>query len=126
MERLFFFALAISFLAVSCTGQPSATDADVLPPTDYAKKMAELGEVQLIDVRTPGEYEAGHLDGAILIDFTKADFMERIEAQCDKRKPVMLYCQVGGRSGKALARLKAAGFEAVYDLQGGYAAWARR
>ncbi|TXB62910.1 rhodanese-like domain-containing protein [Phaeodactylibacter luteus] len=88
--------------------------------------MAALGEVQLLDVRTPEEYGAGHIEGATLINFFDADFVERTAAAFDKEKPLMLYCRSGNRSAKATAKLKAAGFKEIIDLKGGYNAWPKQ
>ncbi|GEM_PF-1655739 len=73
---------------------------------------------RLIDVRTPGEYEAGHYDGAEMIDFYADDFTEQINA-LDKDSVYFIYCQSGNRSGQALRKMQALKFTKVYDLAGG-------
>jgi len=77
----------------------------------------------VLDVRTAGEYAGGHLVGAINIDVTKSEFDKRI-ARLDKKKPILVYCAVGGRSAKATKMLTEAGFT-VYDLVGGFSRWQR-
>ncbi|MFD1551741.1 rhodanese-like domain-containing protein [Putridiphycobacter roseus] len=76
-------------------------------------------EALLLDVRTPNEFKNGTIGNAVNINFFDADFQERIN-QLDKTKPVLLFCQSGGRSGKALKVLKQNGFQTVLELQGGY------
>lgn len=80
-------------------------------------------EVQLIDVRTPEEFEAGHIPGAINIDILDR---ERFKAQADcldKDQPIYLYCKMGGRSKRAAEELEQMGFAQLYDLRGGYLLW---
>lgn len=78
--------------------------------------------VQLIDVRTVGEYRVGHIQKAILIDWYKQEeFIKRVSS-LDKSKAVYVYCQAGVRSSKAAKQLTKMGFE-VYDLKGGYGPW---
>jgi rhodanese-related sulfurtransferase len=93
----------------------------IVTPEEFKKLMAKK-DAQLIDVRTPGEYNEGHISNAKNIDFNSADFKAKLE-KLDKNKPVLVYCAVGGRSGKAAAMLKEMGFKEVYDLKGGFNAW---
>lgn len=83
-------------------------------------KIIENEEVQLVDVRTPGEYAGGFIDDAINIDFMGDGFVDNCTAKLDKNKPMAIYCAAGGRSAKALEQLKAAGFKEVYELGVGY------
>jgi len=78
--------------------------------------------VQLVDVRTPDEYAAGHLEGAVLIDVKSSNFEEQAAAQLDKRRPVAVYCRSGRRSLAAAKLLKRAGYR-VTNLKGGILAW---
>jgi rhodanese-related sulfurtransferase len=71
----------------------------------------------LLDVRTPGEYESGHLDGASNIDIMSPYFSDAI-LELDKSKPVFVYCRSGNRSSHACIMLKEAGYTA-YNLDGG-------
>ena len=81
--------------------------------------VQENKDVQIIDVRTPGEYEGGFIPNAINIDFNGADFKSQID-KLDKTKPVAIYCHSGGRSGKALKMMKGMDFTTVLELEGGY------
>lgn len=81
--------------------------------------------IQLIDVRTPKEYEEGHIENATLIDYFSSNFKENL-LTLDKEKPLYLYCKSGGRSGKASKILANMGFKEVYDLKGGYMAWEKQ
>jgi len=73
----------------------------------------------LVDVRTPEEYNEGHLKFSKNIDFKSDDFKTLI-SKLDKTKTIYLYCRSGNRSGKALDTLRALGFKAPHNI-GGYA-----
>ena len=79
-------------------------------------------QVQIVDVRTPGEYATGHIGGAENIDFLAEGFLPKFE-KFDKEKPIYIYCRSGNRSRKAAANLLEMGFLEVIDLEGGYKAW---
>lgn len=89
------------------------------------KKGIENDNIQLIDVRTPKEYEEGHIENAKLIDYFSDNFKENLQ-QLDKEKPVYLYCRSGHRSGNSAKILKDLGFKEIYDLKGGYMAWSKQ
>ena len=121
MTRQRFLLLVLIFGATmnACTSnaqQPANLTAD-----DFEKAIKQTG-IQLLDVRTLGEYQSGHLKDAFLADWTnKEQFIERIQA-LDKSKTVYTYCLSGARSGAALAWLRENGFTG-YNLDGGIAAW---
>jgi rhodanese-related sulfurtransferase len=83
---------------------------------------AKLGDIQLIDVRTPKEYAEGHLTNSVNINFHDATFADDMN-KLDKDKELYIYCRSGGRSGKASKQLEKMGFTRVYDLQGGIISW---
>ena len=76
----------------------------------------------LIDLRTPKEYEEGHIEGSVNIDFFADNFEDEI-AKLDKNKTVYIYCASGGRSGETLKLMKESGFKMVYHLPVGYDGW---
>jgi rhodanese-related sulfurtransferase len=88
-----------------------------------ATQMINRGKsTAVIDVRTADEYAAGHLRDAKNIPL--ADLANRIgELDKNKVKTVILVCQSGTRADKAARQLKTAGFEDIYSLEGGIAAW---
>ncbi len=74
----------------------------------------------VIDVRTPEEYASGHIHGAVNVPFDQV--AQRI-AEIDAPQGVALYCMVGPRARKGESALLAAGYEKVFHLEGGLAAW---
>ena len=76
----------------------------------------------LVDVRTPEEFEAARIPGAVNFDIKSDDFEEQVE-DLTRSTPMYLYCRSGGRSDRAAQKLKELGFENVYDLEGGILGW---
>src|SRR4051794_6649685 len=85
---------------------------------DRAQQLTGDG-ASLIDVRTPDEHEAGHIDGDQLIPF---DRLKDEAGQLPKGQPVVLYCRSGDRSSAAVDALRASGYDA-YSIEGGILAW---
>ena len=82
--------------------------------------MDRLDDLQLVDIRQPGETAGGIIDGAIEIPLTQLNVKL---ASLDASKPTIVYCAGGFRSSIAASRMAAAGFTDVSDLLGGYGAW---
>lgn len=78
------------------------------------------GSYTLLDVRQPSEYRESHLPGAKLIPLSQLD---TAVDQLDPRKPVIVYCAIGGRSRVAAQLLAGKGFQEVYNMKGGIKAW---
>lgn len=85
----------------------------------------ELNNVILVDVRTPEEYAAGHIDEALNINWFDTDFAKQIQA-IEKDETVYVYCKKGGRSAKAAHLLDSLGYKNVVDLEGGYDAYLKK
>ncbi len=113
--------LAIGF-TTSCIDNKIENAEVKLVTAEEMQSILELEDVQLVDVRTEREYEKEHIVNSQNIDFNSPTFDEDI-AKLDKAKPVILYCKGGTRSAKCAKKLKAAGFEKVYDLDGGISKW---
>jgi len=111
-------------------GQPAAASAFAQPKVAVqsvsAKQLAEaLGVpgVHLLDVRTPGEFEASRIAGAINLPLDRLD-PAALLASLSPDDPVYVVCQTGTRSQFAAAELRAAGFRRVVHVDGGTNAWA--
>lgn len=111
---------------ISCNSQDkkevSFIDVNV---AEFQQLISKEG-IQLVDVRTPEEYNAGHIKNAKSINFFDSDFKEQSTTILDKNKPVYLYCRSGGRSAKSAKIYKEAGFTKVYNLLGGFNAWSAK
>lgn len=108
--------LLFAFSASAC----AQTRKDV-DPTE-AKKMIDKGQVVVIDVRTPGEWGAGHLKNAKHIDINGSSFDAQVD-KLDKSKTYVVYCAVGGRSSRAATLMAEKGFKTVYNMVGGFNKW---
>jgi adenylyltransferase/sulfurtransferase len=107
-------------------GYEEATPEDEGVPLITAGELNERLErgdrIRLVDVRQPHEWEIVNLGarGAELIPL--AELMERV-SELDTTEEIVLYCQTGARSAKALRQLEAAGFRRLTNLRGGIRAW---
>lgn len=117
--RLFcFYGLMLCFIS-ACA---QSAGQELISWQNYEKMSKEQTNLQLVDVRTPEEFNAGSIATAVNIDFYADDFEARLE-QLDKKRPLVVYCKRGGRSNKTATRCKQLGFEKVYDIDGGYDQW---
>jgi len=90
---------------------------------DLKTRLDQRESVQLIDVRTPGEFAGGHIHGAINVPINQ--LRSTLPAlQLDRNRPVIAICQTAHRSPPAVRLLKQSGFEAQ-QLRGGMIAWNR-
>jgi len=97
----------------------SSSSVQTATPQDFLAKASQPGVV-VVDVRTAGEYAAGHVDGAINIDVEAPTFDSEI-AKLDKATTYAVYCHSGRRSGLATDAMGKAGFTNVVNLEGGIA-----
>lgn len=122
-RRLFAALLATSAVAglAACgsdspSAQPTELDAAAF------KERLEGDDAVILDVRTPEEFAAGHIEGAININVESPTFGDEI-AGLDQDTAYAVYCRSGNRSQVALDAMKAAGFKNAYHLMGGIGAW---
>ena len=112
----------MSLLSFLFKGQALPDQVQILDREDY-KMAISKGKVQLVDVRTRGEFMSGHIKGASNIDFFQGSAFRAAFSKLKKDKPLYMYCQSGNRSQKAARMLVDMGFQEVYDLRGGYRIW---
>jgi rhodanese-related sulfurtransferase len=87
-----------------------------------AKTMIDKGDIVVVDVRTPQEWNAGHLKGAIHANVNDPGFQSTIE-KIGKDKKVLVYCAAGGRSATASGKMTSWGWKNVWNMTGGYSSW---
>ena len=90
-----------------CTGDESSEPV--------AEASVSTLDAIIIDVRTPEEFAAGHLVGALLIDIKDATFDARI-AELDPEADYIVYCRSGNRSAQAVTRMRGIGIRNITDL----------
>lgn len=79
--------------------------------------------IQILDVRTAGEYQSGHLKNALQADWNNAAQFKERTAALNKNIPVYVYCLSGGRSAAAAQWLQQQGYNNVVALKGGMNSW---
>jgi hydroxyacylglutathione hydrolase len=98
-----------------------ATEAIAQMPVDELhSRIAEGADLQVIDVRRPGEYNNGHAPGAINLTLAHLD---EEASQLDATRPTAVICQSGYRSSAATGILARRGFKNVFNVVGGTSAW---
>lgn len=111
--------LMASFL-MSCA-QSSTSTSQVLKAAAYKEAIAAKN-IQVLDVRTAAEFNAGHIQNALQANWLdQKEFANRTQ-HLDKKLTVYVYCQVGARSASAQAALEAKGYN-VINLEGGLSNW---
>lgn len=123
IKIIVFAILAAGNLSCDLKSQEKKSQESAVIQVVDALKYNEMktGEI-LVDIRTPEEFNNGHLENAVNINYFDSNFLEQLN-KFDKSKAVFIYCRSGNRSAKASAKLKAAGFSKVVDLKGGIKSW---
>lgn len=120
MKTKIFSILLVLITFASCQSQEKK-GFQLLPAKEFSKQV-DTEKGQLIDVRTPKEFEQGHLKNAQNIHLYDQDFAQRID-KLDKKQTVYVYCKAGGRSAEAVEIMQNHGFENIIELQGGTDSW---
>jgi rhodanese-related sulfurtransferase len=87
--------------------------------SERGEELAGAG-AEIVDVRRPYEYEAGHLAGAANIEMNE---LTAAAESLPRDRPILFYCRTGNRSGMAAAAFREAGYDA-YHLADGITGWA--
>ena len=96
-----------------------------IPPKDFLKIYKENPGAVMVDVRTPKEFVGGKIvPEAENVDYHADTFLEKI-LMYDRDAPIFVYCFSGGRSSKAVYKMKQLGFKKIYECEGGYQKWER-
>ncbi len=105
--------------AAGCSAEPAAGP---ITPAELAARIESGNAPSVLDVRTPGEYAAGHVPGAVNIPHD--ELAQRLaELDLPKSSEIVVHCESGRRASQAEAVLVEAGFTRVRDLSGHMAAW---
>src|SRR5690606_29130286 len=109
--------LAVSGCAQS---QNSATDNfQHVVATEAKTLIANDKEMVILDVRTPEEFDSGHVAGAVNGDFYASDFAHELENQ-ETANTYLIYCASGNRSGKTATLLQDKGFKKIINSDAGF------
>jgi rhodanese-related sulfurtransferase len=125
----------VAVFAVSCesdktptpeTGDSATTESaskvEHVDAAGAATLLASADKPTVLDIRTPEEFGAGHIEGATMIDFKAPDFESKV-AELDREKSYLVHCRSGGRSTSSLPVFEKLGFQHIIHLDGGFNAW---
>jgi rhodanese-related sulfurtransferase len=113
-----YYCLLISFCIIACNNAQTKMN---LTADEFEKSIAQ-DSIQLLDVRTVGEFTSGHIKNALWADWNNSKEFERRTSFITQKKPVYVYCLSGGRSATAATYLRNKGYT-VFELKGGINAW---
>jgi rhodanese-related sulfurtransferase len=124
---LLFIPLIIALILSGCANKNSADirifkDISVQEAAELIKNNQTNSQFIILDVRTPQEFDAGHIEGALNLDFYSPSFQTELD-KLDKGKTYFVYCRTGNRSGQAVKMMESLGFRAAYNLSDGIAEW---
>lgn len=121
--------LLVSFVAVlsltSCGSEVQIDEDGVINKVvsvEEFKEHMKSDDIQIVDVRTPEEYNLGKIGDAYNMNIYEDNF-KKLLSTLDPSKKTLVYCAKGGRSAKAAEMMLELKFVEVYDLRGGYGAW---
>jgi thioredoxin 1 len=120
MKIVKLFFLIFSFTFLQCLN-PTA-ERQILQPRAFLKALKSHSNPLIIDVRSREEFQNGHLESALNINWNSSEF-ENIAHTWNPNVPVFVYCLSGGRSAAAAEFLRQQHFKTVFELQGGLMAW---
>lgn len=119
MKTLTTTLVAMLLCLISCTAQNTSFST---VEVEGFEQVIHESDVILVDVRTAGEYAAGHIPGAINIDVKDAQFEKQALSLLPKKQVVAVYCRSGKRSKMAANILTNKGYQ-VIELNSGYLGW---
>ena len=105
-------------------GYSAGAQNTVLEADEFSKKLGQPNTI-ILDVRTPDEYNTGHIENAREIDYRNPDFKSQI-SKLDPSQTYLVYCRSGKRSASAIDSLQSIGIKNVYDLKGGIIEWNKK
>ena len=108
----------------SQTGSSNQTLEDIGVQEAFELIQSNQGnpDFVIVDIRTPEEFNEGHIENAVNTDFYSETFREELD-KFDKSKTYFIYCRSGNRSGRAMPVMKELGFQEVYNLSAGIKEW---
>lgn len=119
MKKLLLLSIPIALILSACGG--SGGKVNNLNVEEFSNKVADTSVV-VLDVRTPGEFQSGHIQGAINVDYEGLNFAGEVN-KLDKTKTYAVYCRSGRRSGLATEVMAKNGFTSIFNLNGGIIDW---
>lgn len=120
--RLIYFTAILSIMTL--TAQAQFLEQSIVKHVRAAEflDIIEEDKGQLIDIRTPKEFDIGHIEGAMMIDYYAPSYKTNLD-QLDKEKPIYIYCRSGNRTSRSVGLIQQLGFKEIVNLQYGLVDW---
>lgn len=116
------FALIVALALFNFFNPACAAEAKNITVDEAAKIVQSNTNIVVIDVRTPGEFQSGHIKGATNININDKEFAKKMAA-LDKNKTVIIHCAAGGRSARACEQIKKLDFKNMLHMNEGFSKW---
>ena len=124
------FAILVLAYAQECIGQPiikpkggpTIKTIEPKPAFEFIQKNRRNSKFVVLDIRTPQEFQDGHIEGAINIDYRSPTFGADLD-RLEKTNTYFVYCRIGRRSGDAIGIMIRKGFTSIYRTPGDIVAW---
>jgi len=117
------FIHTLTLLVFTLLSVPLMAQVKTITPQEM-NTQAKKEKAVFLDVRTPQEWNKGHIAGALHYNLFDDHFESELK-KLDKTKVYYVYCAVGGRSAEAAQTMINLGFKHVYNMQGGFNAWTK-
>ena len=114
--------LAFILLSPSAQSDQQFTAVSPKEASVLIETHKENSDFVILDIRTPGEYQSGHIKNSIMIDFYSKAFAEEVN-RLDKGKIYLIYCRSGNRSTRSMGLFKKLKFQKIYHLSSGINGW---
>jgi rhodanese-related sulfurtransferase len=118
MKR-FITVLSFALVLFSACAQSSKEKLEV---KIFQKELSASPNAVVLDVRSEGEFQGGHLAKALNMNYNAPNFADNM-SRLDKSKTYFVYCAAGVRSARAAALMRDAGFKNVLEMKGGLNDW---
>jgi rhodanese-related sulfurtransferase len=109
----------------SVAAQATYADAPIVNVSAVeAQEVLKQKDIVILDIRTPQEFRASRISGAININFYDPSFPDELN-KLDRNKTYFVYCRSGNRTGQSMRLFSQLGFKNIFHLQRGIVDWTR-
>jgi len=121
---IFLISCSVASTAKQDQGDTASSPYDLTPQQAWSMIRENKGNPNfvILDVRTPKEFFAAHIEGAVNLDFYALDFNKKL-GKLDPAKTYLVYCKSGARSDAARKVMLKMGFKKIYNMLGGITDW---
>lgn len=113
------FVAALTFSGCAQSHNAASVNQQNVGAAEVKEMIAKEKEMVILDVRTPQEFAAGHVAGAVNMDFYAPDFEQQLE-KLDTSQTYLVYCASGNRSGKTANLMQTKGFKHIINSTAGF------